>query len=107
MMWRKVSFSHFDGKVQCRLHGHVGETFTCAHAAIVGDITPNCGVSKEEKARLESEAIADIQMMLGPGTIAGTSVLACSMHVCITHGWHVEDTHAVCITCRAADKGAF
>jgi hypothetical protein len=41
-------------------------------AAIVGDITPNCGVSKEEKQRLEADAIADIQKMLGGETTAGT-----------------------------------
>lgn len=40
-------------------------------AAIVGDITPNDGVSKEEKARLEANAICEIQTMLGANTSAG------------------------------------
>ena len=59
----------------------VREIPACALAAIVGDITPNCGVSKEEKARLEAEAIADIQMMLGPGTTAGMAY----SHAACTH----------------------
>lgn len=39
--------------------------------AIVGDITPHCGVSPEEKKRLESTAIATIKQMLGSETEAG------------------------------------
>ncbi len=51
-------------------------------AAIVGDITPNDGISKEEKRRLEANAIVRIQEMLGPGSAAGPSYLctACSLH---------------------------
>lgn len=41
------------------------------HAAIVGDITPCDGVSKEEKNRLETEAILEIKKMLGSDTWAG------------------------------------
>ena len=40
-------------------------------AAIVGDIPPNSGVSTEEKAKLEQDAIKDIKDMLGPDTPAG------------------------------------
>jgi hypothetical protein len=39
--------------------------------AIVGDITPHCKVPAEEKHRLESGAIAEMQAMLGPETDAG------------------------------------
>ena len=42
-----------------------------ACAAIVGDITPKCGVSKQEKAELEARAITDIQHMLGADTAVG------------------------------------
>lgn len=41
-------------------------------AAIVGDITPNDGISKEEKRRLEANAIVKIQEMLGTGSAAGS-----------------------------------
>lgn len=40
-------------------------------AAIVGDITPKDGISKEEKMQLEADAIVQIQNMLGPGSAAG------------------------------------
>ncbi|KAL1123199.1 hypothetical protein AAG570_002286 [Ranatra chinensis] len=33
--------------------------------SIVGDITPHCGVSKEEKHRLEKEAMDKIQILTG------------------------------------------
>jgi putative hydrolase of HD superfamily len=33
--------------------------------AIVGDITPDCGISQEEKMRLETEAMAEIRSLLG------------------------------------------
>jgi hypothetical protein len=39
--------------------------------SLVGDITPHCGVSEEEKHRLEAEAVATIQGMLGRETQAG------------------------------------
>ncbi|BDA40619.1 HD domain-containing protein 2 [Coccomyxa sp. Obi] len=42
--------------------------------AIVGDITPNDGISKEEKRRLEANAIVRIQEMLGPGSAAGEEI---------------------------------
>lgn len=42
--------------------------------AIVGDITPHCNVSPEEKKRLESTAIATIKQMLGVDTAAGEEV---------------------------------
>eukprot|EP00983_Pelagomonas_calceolata_P125727 1161231-Pelagomonas_calceolata.AAC.6 len=40
--------------------------------AIVGDITPHCKVSKEEKKRMEEEAIKKIEQMLGTGTAAAS-----------------------------------
>jgi hypothetical protein len=43
----------------------------CFTAAIVGDITPKDGVSKEKKAQLEADAIRKIQSMLGADTPAG------------------------------------
>ena len=39
--------------------------------ALVGDITPHCKVTDEEKYKLESEAIQRIKQMLGPDTSAG------------------------------------
>ncbi|KAK9916460.1 hypothetical protein WJX75_002849 [Coccomyxa subellipsoidea] len=42
--------------------------------AIVGDITPNDGISKEQKRKLESDAIVEIQKMLGTGSAAGQQV---------------------------------
>lgn len=39
--------------------------------AIVGDITPTCGVSDDEKYRLEAEAVQKIKAMLGGSTLAG------------------------------------
>lgn len=46
-------------------------TSSPAYAAIVGDITPNDGISKEQKRKLESDAIVEIQKMLGTGSAAG------------------------------------
>jgi len=40
-------------------------------AAIVGDITPKDGISKEKKMQLEADAIVQIQNMLGPASAAG------------------------------------
>ncbi len=40
-------------------------------AAIVGDITPNDGVSDEDKHQLEASAMAQIRDMLGRDTDAG------------------------------------
>ena len=54
----------------------------CA-AAIVGDITPTCGVSKEEKAQLEADAIQDIQKLLGAESSVGTSVLLPCSHTAL------------------------
>lgn len=42
--------------------------------SLVGDITPHCNVSQEEKHRLEAEAIEQINGMLGAGTDAGVCV---------------------------------
>ncbi|CAL5225261.1 g8054 [Coccomyxa viridis] len=42
--------------------------------AIVGDITPNCGISKQKKAELEADAIRDIQKMLGANTAVASEV---------------------------------
>lgn len=39
----------------------------CCRPAIVGDITPSCGVSKEEKNRRESEALEHMCKLLGGG----------------------------------------
>jgi putative hydrolase of HD superfamily len=39
--------------------------------AIVGDITPHCNVSDEEKHQLEADAIQQIKQMLGEHTYAG------------------------------------
>ena len=39
--------------------------------AIVGDITPTCGVSDEEKFRLEAEAVQRMRGMLGATSLAG------------------------------------
>lgn len=50
-------------------------------AAIVGDITPHCGVSKEEKGRLETEAMATIREQLGGSSSIGKcSALRASSH---------------------------
>ena len=51
----------------------------CA-AAIVGDITPTCGISKEKKAQLEADAIEDIQKLLGAGSSVGASLLLLCSH---------------------------
>lgn len=45
-----------------------------AARAQVGDITPHCNVSKEEKARLETEAIVKIQGLVGAGTAAAADI---------------------------------
>lgn len=42
--------------------------------SIVGDITPHCKVSDEEKFRMEQDAIQQIQSMLGEGTPAAKEV---------------------------------
>ncbi len=41
--------------------------------AFVGDITPHCGVSGDEKQRLEADAIDRMQEMLGRATQVGAS----------------------------------
>lgn len=41
--------------------------------AIVGDITPHCSVSDEDKYSMESRAIQQIKSMLGQDTQAGAS----------------------------------
>ena len=40
-------------------------------AAIVGDIAPGDGVSKEEKCRRETAAIEEIRSLIGPDTDPG------------------------------------
>lgn len=42
--------------------------------AIVGDITPHCNVSDDEKHKLEADAIQQIKQMLGQHTFAGTQL---------------------------------
>lgn len=39
--------------------------------AIVGDITPHCNVSEEDKFKLEADAVQQMKQMLGPHTAAG------------------------------------
>lgn len=51
-------------------------------AAIVGDITPNDGISKEKKAQLEADAIKEIQKMLGAESSVGVvGLLPASMYL--------------------------
>ena len=83
-------------------------------AAIVGDITPNCGVSKQEKQRLEANAIADIQKMLGTETTAGAlpklRALRCtaeSQYVICVHSTRPAQDSCVHGGCRPGDQGAF
>ena len=45
-------------------------------AAIVGDIAPGDGISKEEKNRQESAAMDRIRGMLGQESVAGMAVQA-------------------------------
>ncbi|KNE54275.1 hypothetical protein AMAG_00265 [Allomyces macrogynus ATCC 38327] len=44
--------------------------------SIAGDITPNCGVSKEEKFRLELEGINKLCSLLAPTSLAKTEIRA-------------------------------
>ncbi|KNE65175.1 hypothetical protein AMAG_10828 [Allomyces macrogynus ATCC 38327] len=44
--------------------------------SIAGDITPNCGVSKEEKFRLEQEGINKLCSLLAPTSLAETEIRA-------------------------------
>ncbi len=46
----------------------------------MGDITPHCGVSPEEKKRLEAEAVQRMVDMVGPKTHAGETQCCC---VCV------------------------
>lgn len=39
--------------------------------AIVGDITPHCGISDEDKYQLEAEAVARLKSVLGGTSLAG------------------------------------
>ena len=70
MIWLKVSLSSFK---RCKavkiLIYHVFKTM--CFAAIVGDIAPGDGVSKEEKCRRETEAMEEIRRLLGADTSAG------------------------------------
>lgn len=47
------------------MHARTRSTFSPA-SGIVGDITPVCGVSDEEKFRLEEAALLRLKEMLGP-----------------------------------------
>lgn len=72
-MWLKVRLGcFFRGNMPTAARSLGIESFLVP-AAIVGDITPNDGISKEEKRRLEANAIVRIQEMLGPGSAAGSS----------------------------------
>ena len=51
--------------------------------SIVGDITPFCGISKEEKRRLEADAMQQIQTMLGENTEAGKRCNDVEMKNCV------------------------
>ncbi|KAI9179864.1 hypothetical protein H9P43_005196 [Blastocladiella emersonii ATCC 22665] len=42
--------------------------------SLAGDITPNCGVSKEEKFRLEKEGLDQLCALLAPASIAETEI---------------------------------
>lgn len=55
--------------------------------AIVGDITPSCGVSKEDKRRMESDAMDEICRTLGEGAPAGEERY-CMTHVSAHTGPH-------------------
>ena len=77
--------------------------------AIVGDITPHCGVSNEDKHAMEAAAVQRIKEMLGGSTLAGAH--AC-MHACTLEsvgggggvGW--GRAHDAWTTCAcAADQG--
>ena len=66
------------------MKGEKHDDQACA-AAIVGDITPTCGISKEEKAQLEADAIKDIQKLLGAQSSVGTSLALLCSHM-VLHG---------------------
>ncbi len=60
----------------------MGRMERSACAAIVGDITPNDGISKEKKAQLEADAIKEIQKMLGAESSVGVvGLLPASMYL--------------------------
>ena len=66
----------------------------CA-AAIVGDITPACGISKEKKAQLEADAIEDIQKLLGAESSVGTfSTAALQPHGLALHALDLISVNA-------------
>lgn len=49
--------------------------------AIVGDITPHCNVTDENKYKLEADAVQQIKQMLGSSTHAGVWSLAYNRRV--------------------------
>ena len=53
----------------------------CFWAAIVGDITPSCGIPKEEKNRRESEALEHMCKLLGGGERGWFSSLILKLHL--------------------------
>lgn len=50
-------------------------------AAIVGDIAPGDGVSKEEKCRRETAAIEEIRSLIGPDTDPGKCSLCLQLQL--------------------------
>lgn len=57
--------SCLQGRHSDRMHALITSTFSPT-SGIVGDITPVCGVSDEEKFRLEEAALLRLKEMLGP-----------------------------------------
>ena len=79
MTWLKVSFCTLhNAKVALLNHHYYAEI--SKSAAIVGDIAPGDGVSKEEKCRRETEAIGEIRSLIGTDNAAGkeTSCRTCT-----------------------------
>ena len=70
------------GDIGVQADGVDGTARPPAHnAGIVGDITPTCGISDEEKPRLEAEAMQRLKDSLGGGTLAGQ--LLCRVHMAV------------------------
>ena len=95
MMLQKVSLKPLINERSQVVHGVRVRGGACA--AIVGDITPNCGISKQEKAKLEADAITDIQKMLGADTAVGVLRTLCNnCNASLQHFYHAahSDRHA-------------
>ena len=67
MTWQKVSHASCDQHQLCCVCV-ASFQLICSCAALVGDITPDDGISKEEKNRRETAAIEQMTELLG-GTI--------------------------------------